>query len=221
MWLRQFLLLLSLITLAWSTALSSLVCLDEDDAIALLNQARPHDALMVHLYSDLSDATFAALIQSYRVVRADGDTSGILDIRRYCHPTAWRPSTEPIVAFDGGTGINCTALAVDATTPPPMQVFILFEILACYEHLIVNSLCSEPNAVAIFVGYAATGAPIYTTGCAAGHVCADGQPDHGLFVATTVMVMVACVGLVVMAFVVVWLIRKHLSAEYMLLPRAV
>jgi hypothetical protein len=86
--LRQFLLaslwlfaLLSQCSLA--TALTPLVCLDEPDAMTLLNQARPFDALMRYIYGDLTDVAFVTLLQGYKVVRPLNDPSGVLDVRRY------------------------------------------------------------------------------------------------------------------------------------------
>jgi len=203
--------------------LTPLICLDEADALALVNAARPNDALMNYIYGDLTDAAFNAILQSYHLIRVIDDDSGILDSRRYCYPPAWRPSTEPIIAFNTTGGINCTGLSVNDTTPPPMQVFVLFQILACYEHLIVNSLCSDYNAVAILVGYSSTtGAPIYVQGCAPGHVCTDNSPDHALFVSTTVGLLVVFLALVIAAFVAVRMAKKHLAGsttkEYALLP---
>lgn len=207
-----------------ATALVPLVCLDQDDALALLNQARPHDAWAAYAYGDVSDVDFAALIESYLLVRILDDPSGVLDVRRYVWPTLWRPSDEPIIAFNDTGSVNCTALAVDAVTPTPVQVLVLFHVLAAYEHLIVNSMCADPNAIAIFNGYSAHGAPTYVTGCAPGRVCADASPDHGLFVSTTSMLMIACAVLIGAAFVSIHMVRKHLTAargDYELLPKSV
>lgn len=218
-------LLLFLFPPARATALVPLVCLDQDDAMALLNQARPHDALMDYVYGSMTDAEFAAVVASYGLVRVLDDPSGVLDVRRYAWQPSWRPSDKPIVAFNDTGSINCTALAVDAATPPPVQVLALFHVLAAYEHLIVNSMCADPNAVAILVSYSTTtGAPVYVTGCAPGHVCADASPDHGLFVATTTMILIACLILMITAFVSIHMVRRHLSAatnEYALLPKSV
>src|SRR6185503_13264346 len=175
-----FLLSLSLVSsvqLVHSAPLEPLVCLDEEDALNLLNQARPVDALMNYMYGALTDDEFSALIQRTKLVRIIDDPSGIVDIRRYVWASAWRLPDKPIVSFNDTGNINCTALDVGDATPSPDQVIILFHILATFQDLIVNDLCSSPNSVAIFVGTSSsTGAPIYVHGCEAGMTCSDTTP---------------------------------------------
>src|SRR6185503_18321597 len=71
-----FLLSLSLVSsvqLVHSAPLEPLVCLDEEDALNLLNQARPVDALMNYMYGALTDDEFSALIQRTKLVRIIND----------------------------------------------------------------------------------------------------------------------------------------------------
>lgn len=221
---RQFLLLVFLtltITLTRASDLTPLICLDEADALALINQARPHDALMHFFYSDYTDTQFTTLLQRYGLVRDIANTT-FLDVRRYCWPPAWRLSNESIIGFDTETGINCTALNVSEDTPQPAEVSVLFHILTCYQDLIVGDLCTDPNVNPVFVGFSNTGVPLYVMGCLPGKVCADSAPDQAWFVGATTAGLVAFAVLIIGTFVSIHMLKAHLGpvTEYAMIGKA-
>jgi hypothetical protein len=211
---RQFLCLLGftlLITWAAATALAPLVCEDEADAHALIHAARPHDAQMHYFFSSYTDAQLSSSLQRYGLVRDLTNTS-TLDIRRYCWPPAWR-TDESIIAWDAGTGINCTALSVNATTAPPMELILLFHVLTCYQDLIVGDLCTDPNSQPIFMGTSSAGIPVYVHGCAPGKVCSDASPDEGLFIWAVVAGSLAYAVTIVAIFASIYIMRKHVTQK--------
>lgn len=220
---RQFLLVcltLTAILIVQASDLTPLICLSEEDALNLVNQARPHDALMHFFYNDYTDAQFTSLIQRYGLIRDITNTT-FLDVRRYCWPPAWRLAADAIIGFDAGTGINCTALNVSEDTPQPVEITALFHILTCYQDLIVGDLCTDPGVVPTFVGFSSTGVPLYVMGCMPGQICSDSSPDQNLFIGATTAGFVAFAVLIIGVFVAIYLMKAHLrasSSEYAMIP---
>jgi hypothetical protein len=179
---------------------------------------------MQFLFDDVTDEEFTELLQGYKLIRVADDDSGILDVRRYCWKASWRLSNQPIIAYNESTGVNCTAFAVDATTPAPVQVDVLFHIISCYRQLVLQDICADPNTIPIFVGFSTTtNAPQYIRGCAPNKICSDVSPDHNLFIGTTTTVIVAFVSLVIGIFVCIYLMKRHINAplfDYAMLPRS-